>query len=264
MTSAARTIFVFTDFKVLLCCVMFSAFLLPTLHASAIGTGSILVTDLAISPVTGTVVFIDPWTAEAYSEAKNSLCGCDSQFSSSLGGLAQASAAVLFADAHSAADASALNLFASAEANVPGGLMAASAIGEATLFNTSFSITGGSGQVEVTFSAMLELMQSLFTDASGTSALSDASFGLSLDGQNLLFMDSFNQVGPNSSWQNSFSGELSNTVTLNFDQTYTLYAVVETDPQVSNVPEPGTGLLLLLGVPVLMSQITRLLRCNHG
>ena len=224
--------------------------LAPPLHATAIATGSIQVTNFTISPASGTVVFGTLWTAQAFAQAQNSLCGCDSQFNSSLGGTAQADAAVMFAQGHSLADAAALNLSASAAVNITGGVMAASAVGQATIFNTMFSITGGSGPVDVTFSAMLDLTQSLFTDASGVSALSDASYALSLDGQNVLFMDSFNQIGPSSSWSNSLSGGLSDTITLNFGENYALYGSVETDQSGSNIPEPPTGSLMLLGAAV--------------
>ena len=227
-----------------------SVVLAPPLHATAIATASIQVTNFTITPASGMVVFGTLWTAQAFAQAQNSLCGCDSQFNSSFGGTAQADAAVLFAQGHALADGGSLNLSASDALNITGGVMAANAVGNATLFNTTFSITGGSGPVNVTFSAMLDLTQSLFTDASGVSALSDASYTLSLDGQNVLFMDSFNQIGPSSSWSDSFSGTLSDTITLTFDQPYTLYSSVDGDPYSYNMPEPPTGSLMLLGAAV--------------
>ena len=64
-------------------------------------------------------------------------------------------------------------------------------------------------------------------------------------------MDSSNQVGPSSSWSDSFSGDLSDTITLDFDQNYSLFAVAETDPYGNNfTPEPPTGMLSLLGMSV--------------
>jgi hypothetical protein len=223
----------------------------PPMHATAIATGSIQVTNFSITAASGTVVFGGPWTAQAFAQTQNSLCGCDSQFNSSVGGTAQADAMVMFAQGHALADAVSLNLSASASASIAGaGVMAANATGQPTIFNTRFSITGGSGPVDVTFSAMVDITQHLFTDAAGVSALSDASYALSLDGQNVLFMDSFNQIGSSSSWSNSFSGSLSDTITLNFDQTYTLYNASDTDETSYNTPEPTTGFLTLLGVSV--------------
>jgi hypothetical protein len=228
-----------------------SAVLAPAMHATAIATGSIQVTNFTITPASGTVVFGGLWTAQAFAEAQNSLCGCDSQFNSSLGGTAQADAMVMFAQGHALADATSLNLSASAIASISNaGVMAANATGQPTLFNTTFSITGATGPVNVTFSATVDITQSLFTDAAGVSALSDASYALSIDGQNVLFMDSFNQIGSSSSWSNSFSGTLSDTITLNAGQTQTLVSASDTDVISHDTPEPPTGLLALLGASV--------------
>lgn len=222
----------------------------PPLHATAIATGSITITNLTITASTGTVVFGGPWTAQAFAQGQNSLCGCYSQFDSSNGGTAQADAMVMFAHGHALADAASLNMSASAATNVAGaGVMAANATGQPNLFSTFF-ITGTSGPVSLTFSAMVDITQSLFTDAAGVSALSDASYSLSLDGQNVLFMNSFNQIGSSSSWSNTFSGTLTDTVILNPDQTYTLTSASDTDETSHDTPEPATGLLTLFGAPV--------------
>jgi len=61
--------------------------------------------------------------------------------------------------------------------------------------NTTFSVTGGSGPVDVTFSALLNMTQFLFTDPGGVFAKNETSYQLSIDGQTLLFMDLANQIG---------------------------------------------------------------------
>ncbi len=66
----------------------------------------------------------------------------------------------------------------------------------------------------------------------------------------MLFTDSSNEIGSSSSWSNSFSGTLSDTVTVDYGQTFTLTAYLETDQMSGNIPEPPTGLLALLGVSV--------------
>jgi hypothetical protein len=140
-------------------------------HATAIATGSISVSNLTIAPTSGAAVFGTLWTAQSFAQAQNSLCGCDSQFSSSLGGTAQADAMVAFAQGHALTDAAGLSLSASDAVNISGaGVMAANAIGQSTLFNTTFSITGGTGPVDVTFSALLSMSQFLFTDPAGVFA----------------------------------------------------------------------------------------------
>ena len=240
-----------------------SAALAPPLHATAIATGSIQVTNFTITPASGTVTFGTLWTANSFAQAQNSSCGCDSQFSSSLGGTAQADAMVMFAQGHAVTDAAALTLSASDAVNINGGgVMAANAIGQSTLFNTSFSITGGSGPVDVTFSALLDMTQFLFTDPNGVFAGNETSFQLSLDGQTVLFMDLANQIGTNSTLTDGFSGTLTDTVTLNFGQPYTLNGFAEDDPYGYDTPEPPAGTLLLLGAGLIAAQrVFVTLRC---
>lgn len=227
----------------------------PLAHATAIATGSISVTNLTISPLSGTVVYSSPWTAESFAQAQNSLCGCDSQFNSSVGGTAQADAMVLFAQGHALTDAAGLTLSASDAVNISGaGVMAADAIGQSTLFNTTFSISGGTGSVDVTFGALLNMSQFLFTDPNGVFAMDETSFQLSLDGQTVLFRDLSNHIGSNATLSDGFSGPLSNTLTLNFNQDYTLYGVAEDDPSGYDTPEPPAGSLLVLGAAVIAAQ----------
>ena len=243
------------QFVPLLFALAVSLALTPRLQATAIATGSVSVTNLTITPSSGTVVFSMPWTAQAFAQAQNSLCGCDSQFNSSVGGNAQADAMVMFAQGHAVTDAANLTLLAADAVDISGaGEMAANALGQSTLFNTTFFITGGSGSVDVAFSALLNMGQTLFTDSSGVFANDETSFQLSLDGQTLLFMDLANQIGSNSGLTDGFSGTLNDTVTLNFDQNYTLYGVAEDDPSGYNTPEPPAGSLMLFGVALIAAQ----------
>ena len=131
---------------------------------------------------------------------------------------------VLFAQAHAVTDSSGLALSASDAINITGGVMAANTLGQSTPFNATFSITGTTGSVDVTFSAVVDLAQFLFTDASGVFAADDTSFQLTLDGQTVLFMDASNQVGPSSSFSTSPSGTVTDTVTLNAGEDYSLTA----------------------------------------
>lgn len=239
--------------RTLACLLLFNCMV----YADAVSSGIIQVSNLTITPGSGTVTFGSPWTAQAFAEAQNSLCGCQSQFNSSLGGIAQADASVAFAQGHALADASSLFLFASASVNDTGGNIAASAIGQSTLFNMQFMITGGSGPVDVSFAAMLTAIQSLMTDATGLSATSDLSFSLSVNGQNVLFYDSANQIGPNSSFSDSFSGPLDGSITLDFNQMNTISLQVETDPSGYNIPEPPSLFLTALGMFVPLMMIRR-------
>ena len=228
--------------------------LTPPMHATAIATGSIEVTNFTITPASGTVVFGTLWTADSFAQAQNSLCGCDSQFNSSLGGTAQADAMVMFARAHALTDASGLTLSASDAVNITGGVMAANTLGQSTLFNATFSITGTTGPVDVTFSALVNLAQSLFTDASGVFAMNDTSYQLTIDGQTVLFMDVSNQIGPSSSFSTSSSGTLTDTMTLNSGQDYSVTAIAQDDPSGYTIPEPPSGSMILMGAALIAAK----------
>jgi len=57
-----------------------------SVHATAIATSQISFSNLQIVPASGTVVFLDQWTAEAFAQAQNSLGELVNQSDSSTGG----------------------------------------------------------------------------------------------------------------------------------------------------------------------------------
>ena len=227
-----------------------STLISPPLYADSTSFSYMQISDFTMTSSSGMIVFLDPWTAEAFAQAQNSLGGNNSQYNSSLGGLAQASASVQFASAQSSADALNLIQMSSGGVNIPGGLIAASAVGQETLYNM-FEITGAGGPVNVTFGVLLNSMQSLLTDSSGLFAGSEVAFTLSVDGQVVLFQDIANQIGPNGSWNYTFSGELTNTIPLYENQWYEFTAFAEQDPSgYGTTPEPPTIALALAGAAV--------------
>jgi len=218
------------------------------LQASSVATSSISINNLTITPSSGSVVFMNPWTAEAFDQAQNSLGDNQSQFNTSLGGIAHSSASVQFASGQSSADAMNMILMASAETNIPGTFVAAaSSVSRADIFNSTFMITGGTGAVNVSFGAMLNSLQNLMTDASGLLASSEVVFALTIDGNVILFLDSPNQIGPNSSLSVPISQELSNSMMLNYNQDYTIRLEADAENSGQNVPEPSTIALLFGG-----------------
>src|ERR1019366_4745350 len=228
-----------------------STLISPPLYADSTSTSSIQICNFTMTSSSGTIVFLDLWTAEAFAQAQNSLGQNVSQFNSSLGGLAQANASVQYASAQSSADALNMILMGSTTVNIPGGLIAASAVSQQTLSNM-FEITGAGGPVNVTFGVLLNSMQSLLTDSSGLFAGSEVAFTLSVDGQVVLFQDIANQIGPNGSWNYTFSGELTNTIPLYENQWYEITAFA--DQEVSGLAggpgyhrEGAPSKLVLLG-----------------
>lgn len=158
---------------------------------------------------------------------------------------------VTFASAQGIANAANLTASASNQLNITGGTFAAGSSGQAFLINT-FMITGGTGDVDVTFSAMINGMQSLMTDAFGEFAESDVIFSLELDGDPVLFHASQLTGGPNTSIQQQIAQAVSNTVTLQQNTVYTVVVGIDPEGKGSNsIPEPSTVILMVSGLGLM-------------
>ena|SRR5271157_374323 len=230
-----------------------SLLLAPPLLAESDSSSSISLTSLTITPASGSVVFTDPWTAEAFAQAQNSLGGFNQNFNSSIGSQVQANAFVQFATGQALADPVNLVLSAGSTVNIPTipiGFVSASSQGTADIFNSTFMVTGGTGQVNVTFNAMLNSLQTLFTDIHGINATSEVVFALAINGNVVLFRDSPLVIGSNMSQELPFSGTLTNMMTLNYDEDYTIYLELDAESSGQSVPEPST-IALLVGGPAL-------------
>ena len=155
--------------------------------ATAIANSTISFSNLQITPDSGTVVFFDLWTAETFAQAQNSFGELDQQFDSSAGGSALANATVTFAAGHGDVSAANLTGTASSSVSIPGTTTAAaSSQGQGTLFNW-FPITGGTGDVQVSFSVDLTGSLNVFTHAFGQLAETETIFSLELDGTRFFF-----------------------------------------------------------------------------
>ena len=214
-------------------------------YADAVVTSSLNLSNLQITSLTGSIQFGGAWQATASALATNSL----GQVSSSLGGTAVANAMVTFASAHGIANALNRTARGTSQVNITGGTFQAASSGQAFLSNT-LMITGGTGDVDVTFSAMIDGMQSLMTDAYGEFAESDVIFSLELDGDPVLFYASQLTGGPNTSIQLQIAQALSNTVTLQYNTTYQFHTGVspKSPPVINSVPEPSTVILMVSGL----------------
>ena len=239
---------------------LFAAFGLLTprcVHATAIANSAISFSNLQIAPSTGTILFLDDWSAEAFAQAQNSLGELNNQFDSSIGGAAAANATVTFATSADNASATNLTGSASSSVNIPATITAqASSVGRGTLFNL-FVITGGSGDVDVNFSVDLTGSLDLLTDAFGQLAQTETIFDLELDGNPILFRDDILSIGPNAFASMPFSQKLSDTRTLQFDTFYFILAQADSESQAINIPEPSTVTLMLAGLITLTRYIRR-------
>jgi hypothetical protein len=226
----------------------------PCANATAIANSSLQLETLAITSSSGSILFAP--TAQSFAQAQNSLGELVSNFDS--GTTAASSAVVTWADASGSADSILQTASAIADVNIPSGMAgAASSVGQGSLFDFSFMVTGTTGPVAVQFAAMLPAVQSLMTDEFGMQATSELVFDLSIDGMPVLFQDSPLSIGPSSSLSNSGTWNLNNSVTLNAGQAYTLVLQLDAESSgINTIPEPATFSLIAGGA--LLSMVRRL------
>jgi hypothetical protein len=232
-------------------CLLFASifFCIPgVVYADSIATSNISFSNLQITASAGTIQFLGPWNTEAFAQAQNSLGELDSQSSSNTGTGSTATATVTFAGATGDAAVAPLSGDASSNASiVPDFNAQARSQGNGTLFN-SFEITGGTGSVNVTFSAGIAGKLDVSTDDDGVLAQTETIFNLQLDGQPVLFFDSILSVGPNSSASMLIGQTLTNTESLNFNTPYQVLAQADSESQAIVTPEPPTASLLFMAV----------------
>ncbi len=229
----------------------------PPLWAESDSSSSISLSSLTITPASGSVVFTDPWSSQVFAQAQNSFGGFDQNFNNGLGTIVSTNATVMFASGAAVADP--INLLMNTSnatsmvhiPNEPIGFVAASSQGTADIFNSTFMITGGTGPVNVTFNAMLNSLQTLFTDKFGINATSEVVFALTVNGNVVLFRDSPLAIGSNMFAQLPFNGNVGpNSVMLNYNQDYTIGMELDAESSGQSVPEPST-IALLFGGPAL-------------
>ncbi len=227
-------------------------------YADALAISTLNLGNLQITPTTGFVQFAGSWQADAFAQASNSLGELDVNFDSNTGGTATANAVVTFASAQGMANASGLVIACAANVNIPGCLpRSASSIGRGSLAN-SFTITGGTGAVDVNISAMLDGMQHVLTDICGELAESEVIFTLEVADSfgNTVFSLSFNSlltIGRSAEIQSMISQAVANTAHLQFDTEYSIFIETDTESRgiTSPVPEPSTMVLLLSGLSLI-------------
>jgi hypothetical protein len=218
-------------------------------HASAIAYSDLVASDLTITAANGTVVF-GPYEATAFALAQNSLGELDANFDGP-SAAAAASAAVTWASAQSTS--SAAQWTAHSQVNIPGGFDASASSQGQGLWASDFVITcpttSCAASTDVTFSALLNGLLFVQTDASGVLAATETIFNLNLDGDSVLFHDALLSIGPNSQDSQIIAALLSNTLTLDYGTSYSLLLRVDSESQgITTVPEPATLTLLTLAL----------------
>ena len=223
-------------------------------YADALSITSLTFSNFQIVPASGTIVFSLP-NSHALARATNSLGEESLQVVNSDSPIAiqLASASVSFASGFAIADP--LNFIGSqnSSATLSGCNCEAFGVGQ-TVLQKTFVITGGTGNVDVSFSAVLLMMQTVLTDEFGTFAGSDVLAGIHL-GSTSIFPTIFSviEIGPNDSRVSKIQQQLSQVLTLQFNTEYRLDITLSANSTVVNqapgeVPEPATVVLLVSGL----------------
>ncbi len=244
-----------------LCAVMFVA-LAATIsaNASAVATSSMQLQSLVVTVSSGSLM-VSPFAVVSTS-AFNNLGELVSNGSSGTFPVS-ASVAITDADASASADPFSQTSSALAEVNfLPGasGFASASAFARTAYF--PFWITGTSGPVTVTFTAVVGYDQSLLTGAVASTADSYVQASLILGNTFNVSQSSFNTIGTNSSWANSGTFNLAASRTLTAGTQYDLQVDLNDGADAQVIPEPGTLSLLLAGAltPMIRGGLRRLRR----
>ena len=219
--------------------------------ADTIALTSVSLTNLQLTSASGTIVFSPPqagFATTASGAATNSFdeeSGDQSQSPTH----AQANASVTFASAGGVSELG--NRMVSANANVMLSGCVCSAETEGLAFiRQSFTITGGTGSVDVTFSALQQTIQNLVTDQFSLFAVSEARISVQVVGVQTFSFDSNLRIGPNELISLEMQQQLSEVFHLQFGQQYDIIVFVGANSRAgqSEVPEPATMVLLFSGL----------------
>jgi hypothetical protein len=226
-------------------------------YADAISVTSVSVTNIQLVTTSGTIVFgAAPFgsrtTAHTVVADGNGDEVADEEQSPTR---SEASTTTPLATANAVSDFTNLLVSANSSVMLSGCVCAAEAEGLAIL-RTTFTIVGGTGNVDLNFSALLQTAQNLMTDPFSLSAASDASLRISVfttDTLTTVINFSFDPrlvIGPNAATALAFQQQLSQVLALQFNQQYTLDIFLRANSRAtqSEIPEPATVVLLVSGL----------------
>ena len=236
--------------KSLRTCVLLLGLLLgisSSAYADAVSITSVTVSNLQLVPTSGTIVFSAPQTI-ASAVAVNGF-GDESANTSETLPRAEASGSVTGASANAVSDFT--NLFLSANSNVmlSGCVCDAESEGLAIL-RASFMITGGSGNVDVNFSGLVQTVQDLVTDQLSLFAASDIDIILEVADVVVFSFDPRLNIAFNDSTNFETQRQLSQVLALQFNQQYNLDLFIRANSRAAQneIPEPATVVLLVSGL----------------
>lgn len=111
-------------------------------------------------------------------------------------------------------------------------------------------IVGGTGLVNVNFSALLLTMQTLITDQSSLFAASTTLIGLHVSDVRSFSFDDNLRIGPDDAAAAEIERRISEILTLEFNKEYSLLIIVSGNSRAAQneIPEPATLVLLVSGL----------------
>ncbi len=171
----------------------------------------------------------------------------DLQFSPTF---SQAFTSITFASAGGVSELSSMGLSGNTNVTLPGCICSAETEGQASL-RLSFMIVGGSGPVDVTFSALAQTIQNLVTDQFSTFATSETRIFLSVIDVATFSFDTRFRIGAGDEATVIATQRLiSEVVTLQFNQQYNvlLSGLAVSRAGQNEIPEPATVVLLVSGL----------------
>lgn len=235
-------------------CVLLLGLLLGTsasAYADALAITSVNVSNVQIVSTSGTVVFSTTQSGSPTSASGAVTNSFEEESGKSLEDPthSQASTSVTFATAGGVSDLPSLSLSANSSVMLPGCVCSAETEGLAFL-RLGFMVTGGTGAVDVTLSALSQTMQNIMTDEFSLFAVSETRIFLNVIDVATFSFDSHLRIGPNDATALQTQRQLSEVVTLQFGQHYDLIVFVGSNSRASQneVPEPATVVLLVSGL----------------
>lgn len=238
----------------------------PTLaHAGASASGSLGLSTLTATASSGTIAWSGTWSISSFASASNSFGELAFDFSFDASS-ASASAAVTYASGHASGSVQgpgAPTANVNGSLALPGGFEASASVYPAsTTLDTTFSITGTSGIVDVSFSALLSSALASSAGLDGEVLQNDVIFNLNVDGNNVLSYFDQAVVGPGAALSLTSAPALSGTISLDATAAHSLVLSLEHDPLIHTTSVPDgtpTGLLLAFCL-ILLVQSRRIRR----
>lgn len=215
-------------------------------YADTIAITTVNLSNLQIIPTSGTVMISASQTGASAAAVSFDEEGGDSEQGPTH---SEASFSITHATVNSLSDFPTRTLGTNINVTIPGCRCEAETEANASLTLT-FTIVGGTGPVDVTLSALAQTLQTLVRDQFSTFAVSEAVITLNVIGVQSFSFDSRLRAMPNETIMLETQRLISEVVTLQFNQQYTLLVHLNAVARAGSneIPEPATVVLLVSGL----------------